>query len=119
VEGDVDRADLELQYRGDALDALDHAGRDGREEQRRRSEGVAPARAVGVEGDGGLLGRGHALVCVEPASGDIKRQLVGHCCTSLQVIVGKLARLIVGLGSKSYAAMRRCIADHYCRRGAC
>ena len=61
-----DAAQCNIQYRRDAFDALDHAGRDGSEKQFGRVEGIRVPGHIGVESDLGIFAPGNASVLVGP-----------------------------------------------------
>lgn len=67
MQCDLDAPQLETEHRGDALDALDHAGGDRRQKQFSRIEGIGPALETGVENKRGVLGRGQAASCIGPS----------------------------------------------------
>lgn len=67
VQRDPDATQLETEHRGNALDALGHAGGDRRQKQFGWIEGVGPALKTGVDNRRGVLGRGDAALCIGPS----------------------------------------------------
>ena len=68
MKADFDAAELKMKHRRNALDALDHAGGNGGEEQFRRIESIRAAVDVGVENDLSVLAPGRATSGIDACS---------------------------------------------------
>lgn len=77
VKADLDAIKLEVQHGRNPFDALDHASRNGRQQQLGRVEGIGRTRQPSIHPDLGYRGAGQAGPGINPARRNPVFQHVG------------------------------------------